>query len=158
MITADLEGRDYLFPSSSIALEYYEDLHGKPLQNETILNTPIVLYTHRIVLDALVEQGAAETVEDVNYVDMNKLVEPDPEGNPLEGYRCGRALWKVSVDTTDPASSNSGNMFAALLADILNGGETPTQADLGEVLPKLQDISESWAIWRPRPQTCSASF
>ena len=140
MITADLEGRDYLFPSSSIALEYYEDLHGKPLQNETILNTPIVLYTHRIVLDALVEQGAAETVEDVNYVDMNKLVDLIQKEIHWKDIGVEELYGKVSVDTTDPASSNSGNMFAALLADILNGGETPTQADLGEVLPKLQDI------------------
>ena len=33
MMTADLEGRDYLFPSSSIALEYYEELHGSPAQS-----------------------------------------------------------------------------------------------------------------------------
>ena len=30
----------------------------------------------------------------------------------------------VSIDTTDPAKSNSGNMFAGLLANTLNGGVT----------------------------------
>ena len=55
MVTADLEGMDYLFPSSSTALEYYQDLHGAPERSEIILNTPIVLYTHRIVLDAFEE-------------------------------------------------------------------------------------------------------
>ena len=57
MMTADLSGRNYLFPSSSIALEYYEELHGSPKQSEIILNTPIVLYTHKIVLDAFEQQG-----------------------------------------------------------------------------------------------------
>lgn len=57
MMTADMDGMDYLFPSSSIAEEYYEDLHGKPQQSEIILNTPIVLYTHRAVLEAFDSQG-----------------------------------------------------------------------------------------------------
>lgn len=46
----------------------------------------------------------------------------------------------VSVDTTDPAKSNSGNMFAALLADVLNGGQTLTPEGVGEILPQLQTI------------------
>ena len=49
MMTADLNGKNYLFPSSSIAEEYYTDLYGDPVQSEIILNTPIVLYTHRSV-------------------------------------------------------------------------------------------------------------
>ena len=46
----------------------------------------------------------------------------------------------ISVDTTDPASSNSGNMFAALLANVLNGGRTLTEENLPEILPQLEDI------------------
>ena len=57
MMTADMDGMDYLFPSSSIAEEYYEDLHGSPEQSEIVLNTPIVLYTHQAVLDAFDSSG-----------------------------------------------------------------------------------------------------
>ena len=46
----------------------------------------------------------------------------------------------VSVDTTDPARSNSGNMFAALLADVLNGGQTLSPEKVDEILPQLQAI------------------
>ena len=46
----------------------------------------------------------------------------------------------ISVDTTDPARSNSGNMFAALLANVLNGGQTLTEDNLREILPELQSI------------------
>lgn len=44
MVTADQEGMNYLFPSSQTALSYYEDVHGQPLQEEIIFNTPIVCY------------------------------------------------------------------------------------------------------------------
>ena len=39
--------------------------------------------------------------------------------------------------STDPAKSNSGNIWAALLATAFNGGEPPTEADLASVLPKV---------------------
>ena len=74
MVTADLEGRDYLFPSSSIALEYYEDVHGNPRQSDIIFNTPIVLYTHRPILEAFAQQGLITEEEGVYYVDMAGLV------------------------------------------------------------------------------------
>ena len=75
MMTADMDGMDYLFPSSSIAGEYYEDLHGSPEQSEIVLNTPIVLYTHRAVLDAFDSQGLISSSGSSYYIDMTKLVE-----------------------------------------------------------------------------------
>ena len=74
MMTADPDGMDYLFPSSSIAEEYYEDLHGKPLQSEIILNTPIVLYTHKSVLEAFDSQGLISENNGVYQIDMAGLV------------------------------------------------------------------------------------
>ncbi len=140
MMTADLTGRNYLFPSSSIALEYYEELHGSPKQSEIILNTPIVLYTHKIVLEAFEQQGMITKDEDVNYVDMNKLLELIRTDTKWTDIGVPELYGSVSVDTTDPAKSNSGNMFAALLADVLNGGQTLTPESVDEVLPELQAI------------------
>ena len=140
MMTADLTGRNYLLPSSSIALEYYEELHGSPKQSEIILNTPIVLYTHKIVLEAFEQQGMITKDEDVNYVDMNKLLELIRTDTKWTDIGVPELYGSVSVDTTDPAKSNSGNMFAALLADVLNGGQTLTPESVDEVLPELQAI------------------
>ena len=75
MMTADMEGLNYLFPSSSSAEEYYEDLHGSPQQSEIVLNTPIVLYTHRAVLDAFDSQGLITQSGSAYYIDMPRLVE-----------------------------------------------------------------------------------
>lgn len=140
MMTADLSGRDYLFPSSSIALEYYEDLHGSPVQSEIVLNTPIVLYTHQIVLDAFENQGLITTDGDVHYIDMAGLLELIQNGTQWSDIGLSKLYGRVSVDTTDPSRSNSGNMFAALVANVLNGGQTLTEADLDTILPELQDI------------------
>ena len=140
MMTADLEGRNYLFPSSSIALEYYEELHGSPVQSEILLNTPIVLYTHKMVLDAFDSQGLITKDGDVNYIDMAKLVELIQNDTAWADIGVPELYGTVSVDTTDPARSNSGNMFAALLADVLNGGQTLTPEKVDEILPQLQTI------------------
>lgn len=140
MMTADLEGRNYLFPSSSIALEYYEELHGSPAQSEILLNTPIVLYTHKMVLDAFDSQGLIAKDGDVNYIDMAKLVELIQNDTAWADIGVPELYGTVSVDTTDPARSNSGNMFAALLADVLNGGQTLTPEKVDEILPQLQTI------------------
>ena len=143
MVTADLTGMDYLFPSSSTALEYYQDLHGDPRRSEILLNTPIVLYTHKIVLDAFQKQGIAEEREGVWYLDMEKLTELLEEGATWEEIGLPELYGTVSVDTTDPSRSNSGNMFSALLANVLNGGEVVTVQSLPDILPRLQKIFEN---------------
>ena len=140
MMTADMDGMDYLFPSSSIAGEYYEDLHGSPEQSEIVLNTPIVLYTHRAVLDAFDGQGLISSSGSSYYIDMTKLVELIQNDTSWADIGLPELYGNISVDTTDPARSNSGNMFAALLANVLNGGQTLTQENLQTILPQLQDI------------------
>ena len=140
MMTADMEGMDFLFPSSSIAEEYYEDLHGSPQQSEIVLNTPIVLYTHRAVLDAFDSQGLITQSGSAYYVDMPRLVELIQNDTAWADIGLPDLYGTISVDTTDPASSNSGNMFAALLANVLNGGRTLTEENLPEILPQLEDI------------------
>src|SRR5262249_35710173 len=48
----------------------------------------------------------------------------------------------VLIQSTDPAKSNSGNMWAALLANTYNGGDvlTPDKADV--VVPKVKAFFE----------------
>lgn len=140
MVTADLGGRDYLFPSSQTALEYYNDIHGKALSDEIIFNTPIVLYSHKPVVDALIGQGVVSVVDDVYYADMTKMTELILTNTQWSDLGLKELYGFVSIDTTDPARSNSGNMFAALLANVLNGGKTVTTADVQKIMPKLREI------------------
>lgn len=140
MVTADQTGRNYLFPSSQTALEYYEDTYGKPASEEIIFNTPIVLYTHKMIADALAGKGIVTKAEGVYYADMEKLAELILSGASWSDIGLTQLYGSISVDTTDPVRSNSGNMFAALLANVLNGEKTVKDSDIDTILPKLKEI------------------
>lgn len=140
MVTADLSGRDYLFPSSQTALEYYNELHGSGAAEEIVFNTPIVLYSHKIVADALTAQGIVSQSDGVYYADMVRLTELILAEKQWSDIGLPQLYGNVCVDTTDPARSNSGNMFAALLANSLNGGKTVDEATIPHILPQLKQI------------------
>ena len=139
MVTADHSGRDFLFPSSQTALELYEKMYGKPVKSEIVLNTPIVLYTRKTVADAL-EAGGIVTKEDgVSYVDMERLTECVETGVTWEELGLPQLYGSVTVGTTDPNESNSGNMFAGLLANVICGGVADS-SNIGPALPRLRAI------------------
>ena len=140
MVTADLSGRNYLFPSSQTALEYYNEVNGGSKATEIVFNTPIVLYSHKIIAEALEQQGVVSQSDGVYYADMQKLTELILEEKQWSDIGLPQLFGSVCVDTTDPARSNSGNMFAALLANSLNGGKTADESTIDEILPKLKQI------------------
>ena len=139
MVTEDHTGMDFLFPSSQTALEIYEAQYGNPVKSEIVLNTPIVLYARTAVADALLAEGIAWEEEGVCYVDMQKLAACIEEGTPWSEIGLPELYGNVTVSTTDPTKSNSGNMFAGLLANTLCGG-TADEDSLGAILPRLQTI------------------
>ena len=121
-------------------MEYYEDTYGKPQAEEIIFNTPIVLYTHKMVSDALEEEGIVTKKDGVCYADMEKLTDLILKGASWSDIGLPELYGSISVDTTDPARSNSGNMFAALLANVLNGGKTVGYNEINTILPELKEI------------------
>lgn len=140
MVTEDATGLNYLFPSSQTALSFYEDEKGEPVKDEIIFNTPIVLYSHKIVVDALEKKGIVTSQGGIYYADMKKLTEMILNDTTWAEIGVSQLYGKVSVDTTNPAKSNSGNMFAALLANVINHGETVDKNTIDKVLPELQNI------------------
>lgn len=139
MITADSTGMDFLFPSNQTALELYEQINGKPVKSEIILNTPIVLYTHKAVAEAFINEGIASIDGETYYVDMKKLTEAIESGTEWKEIGLDQLYGSIAVGTTDPTKSNSGNMFAGLLANTLCGG-VADESNLYEILPRLQNI------------------
>ena len=139
MVTDDPEGRDFLFPSNQTALELYKQVHGDPVKSEIILNTPIVLYTRSAVAQALVDSGLAVVTNGVYHGGHGKIDRDHRSRHNLGGNRPSPAYGSVSVGTTDPTKSNSGNMFAGLLANTLCGG-VADESNLAEILPRLQNI------------------
>ena len=80
MVTADHTGRDFLFPSSQNALEYYQQVCGSPAKSEIIFNTPLVLYTYQPVLEAFLDCGMVAEQNGCYYMDMAALVAAIEQG------------------------------------------------------------------------------
>lgn len=136
--TLDITGIDCLWPSTQVAIEYARNTGKAVLSAETIFSSPIVFFAWDEVATALAKAG---------------VVRPRPDGflaadlaalRPLliEGRRWREDLGlniygPVSIFSTDPARSNSGNIWSALLATMLNDGVPPTLADLPRLLPPL---------------------
>lgn len=140
MAEADTEGRDYLWPSSQLALELFRKNGGKDLQNEIIFNTPIVLYSRRIVVDALEKEGIVRVDGDVHYVDMVKLAGLMAEEKTWADIGLSQLYGPILVDTTDPNQSNSGNMFLGLLANALNNNQPVTTGTIDNVKEDITRI------------------
>ncbi len=54
---------------------------------------------------------------------MNKFVAAVKEGKTWADIGLPQLYGSISVKTTDPTKSNSGNMFAGLLANTMNGSK-----------------------------------
>lgn len=140
MAEVNTEGKDYLWPSSQLALELFRKHGGKDLQNEIIFNTPIVLYSRKLVVDALIKEGIVREDEGVHYIDMVKLANLMVEEKTWDDIGLSELYGPILVDTTDPNQSNSGNMFLGLLANALNGNKPVTTASIDNVSADIDRI------------------
>ena len=141
MVTADKDGKDFLWPSSQTALELYKQEIGKPVRSDTIFNTPIVIYTRKPVAEALEKEGIVSADDSVYTVDLSKLIDLVRKGTPWSDIGLTQLYGNITVSSTDPTKSNSGNMFAGLLANTLAGG-VATESNVDEHLPEIKDIFE----------------
>ncbi|MEE3486607.1 MAG: hypothetical protein VZT48_00715 [Bulleidia sp.] len=139
MVTADHTGKDYLWPSSQTALELYKAEYGKPLKSDAVFQTPIVLYTRKPVAEALEKKGIVSVQDGVYSCDTAKLIQLVEDETSWSSIGLTQLYGNITVGTTDPAKSNSGNMWAGLMADVLAGG-IANDSNIDEVLPRLQAI------------------
>lgn len=136
--TLDVTGRDCLWPSTQVAVELARDAGRKVVADATIFNSPIVFYAWGDVADALIAKGLVVKRND-------GFLTADVAG--IAGLIETGARWKEDLGlniygpfrifSTDPAKSNSGNIWSGLLAIVFNGGVPPTEATLPALLPRL---------------------
>lgn len=89
-----------------------------------------------IVLEGLLAKGIVNQVDGTYYADMVRLADLIEQRTPWSDL--GIQLYgNVKVHMTNPTMSNSGNMFAGLMANALNGGQVVSEETISEVLPRL---------------------
>ena len=136
-------GQSFLWPASQLNLESFRESGGNPVQAEEIFQSPLVFYSWDTITDALVTNGIVEKVGETYYVtNLAKLVDWVDQKKKWKDIGLNQLYSSILIQSTDPAKSNSGNMWASLLANTYNGGEvlTPDKAD--SVLPKVKAFFE----------------
>ena len=127
------------------------------VKSEIIFSSPIVLYSWDIVSDALVKQGIVQKQQETYFIsDFNKLLALDTGSRNGLRSACPELYGKIAITSTDPNKSNSGMMFAGLMANVLNG-DVVDESTVVPLLPTLRGFSPSWDTWRTRPGCSSSS-
>ncbi|MBU0935994.1 MAG: hypothetical protein KKI09_07045 [Spirochaetes bacterium] len=145
MIGMDHVGKDFLWPSSQVSLELYK-LRGGTGQSTIIFNSPIVIYSWDVVVDALVAGGYAENRNGVYYiVRFRELIEHTLDGTTWNSIGLPQLYGRFSIISTDPNKSNSGAQFAGLLANML-AGEVATEKQIDTVSPQVREFFDSLGL------------
>lgn len=138
---------DYLWPGTELSVEEYKECHGGRATSESLLSSPVVMYSWGPVIEALNRAGVVERKPDgVAYANMKKFV-------PI--LLAGKMRWPEDVGgsghivafTSDPTKSNSGQVFAAILAKF---GQQQYGGSVGETLPIVKRYFDSLGYMPPK--------
>jgi hypothetical protein len=143
MVTGSVkEDVDFLWPSSQVALEIFKNTQGaRLLKSDMIFNSPIVIYSWDLVVKALAAQGILHTQDSVTYLtEMDKFVHWELSGKSWPDIGLPDLYGKINVTTTDPTKSNSGNLYAGLMANLLSRDGVNDPDSVDRIMPQLQRI------------------
>ena len=140
---------DALFTSDQRFYDYYKLSPNKEngesdrytvLDGGLTLNTPIVIYSWKEVVDALVKESVVTETDGVYYItDMNKLISYILDGKKWSDIGLTNLYGNINIASTDPVSSSPGATYYGLLLSILSGGQVNDE-NVANNLPKLKDF------------------
>ena len=140
---------DALFTSDQRFYDYYklqpdkekgESLRYTVLDGGLTLNTPIVIYSWKEVVDALVNEKIVTEQDGVYYIsDMNKLIEYILTGKKWKDIGLNNLYGSINIASTDPVSSSPGATYYGLLLSILSEANV-TSENVTKNLPKLKEF------------------
>ena len=104
------------------------------------LNTPIVIYSWKKIVEAFMQEGIVTESDGVYYIsDMNRLMDYILEGKKWSDIGLNELYGKINIASTDPVTSSPGATYYGLLLSTLSEGEV-TDERIGENLPKLKQF------------------
>ena len=138
MVRGQVGDVDFLWPSSEVALAMYRIARDNAsVKSQIVFSSPIVLYSWDIVCDALVKAGIAQQQGNTYFVtDFPRLIQLISENKTWKDIGLADLYGKITVTSTDPNKSNSGMVFAGLLASVMNG-DVVTDQTVTPYLPKV---------------------
>ena len=140
---------DALFTSDQRFYDYYKLAPNKEagesdrynvLDGGLTLNTPIVIYSWKKVVDALINESIVSEIDGVYYItDMPKLMNYILAGKKWNDIGLKELYGNINIASTDPVTSSPGATYYGLLLAILSDGQV-TDANVEKNLPKLRDF------------------
>ena len=147
--TSGVSKYDALFTSDQRFYDYYKLSPNKELNEADrytvidgglTLNTPIVIYSWKEVVDALIKEGIVTEKDGVYYIsDMNKLINYILEGKKWSDIGLNSLYGTINIASTDPVSSSPGATYYGLLLSILSNGQV-TNENIDNNLAKLKQF------------------
>ncbi len=141
MVRESTAGLDFIWPASQVNLEDFKATGSAVAQSEEVFHSPLVFYSWDVITDALLTNGIVQKMGESYYVtDLPKLITLIDQKKKWADVGLSQFYSSILIHTTDPARSNSGNTWAALLASTYNGGEVLTADKLDSILPKVKSL------------------
>ena len=138
LFTSDQRFYDYykLFPNKELG----ESDRYTVLDGGLTLNTPIVIYSWKEVVDALIKENIVTNNNGVYYItDMNKLIDYILTGKKWKDIGLNNLYGTINIASTDPVTSSPGATYYGLLLSILSESQV-TSANVEKNLPKLKEF------------------
>ena len=147
VVRKDDSAYDLIFFSDQRYYDYYKTpAQGEEAQRQTVLageptlNTPIVMYSWKEVVDKLIEQKIVTDENNVYYItDMPKLIDFILEGKKWSDIGLNSIYGSINIGSVDPVSSSPGATYYGLLLSIMAGGEVNDES-VKKALPKLKEF------------------
>ncbi len=140
---------DALFTSDQRFYDYYKLAPNKAnnesdrytvLDGGLTLNTPIVIYSWKKVVDVLINENIVTKENNVYYItDINKLINYILEGKKWSDIGLNELYGTINIASTDPVSSSPGATYYGLLLSILAENQINDES-LNANLPKLKQF------------------
>ena len=120
---------DFLWPSSSVMTQIAKENHVAVRRSDVVLNSPLVVYSWENVASALESTGLVRSANGMRTIDLEAYLRAIIAGKSWAELGLKELYGKARIAATNPVLSNSGFMFAGLMANLLAGGE----ATLGQI-------------------------
>lgn len=124
---------DALFTSDQRFYDYYKLSPNKEngeadrytvLAGGLTLNTPIVVYSWKEVVNALINESIVTETDGVYYItDMNKLIDYILTNKKWSDIGLNDLYGNINIASTDPVSSSPGATYYGLLLSVLGNGQ-----------------------------------
>ena len=147
--TSDVTKYDALFTSDQRFYDYYKLQPNKEngesdrytvLEGGLTLNTPIVVYSWKKVVNCLIKENLVTEIDGVYYItDMEKLMNYILSGKKWKDIGLDELYGNINISSTDPVSSSPGATYYGLLLSILSEGEINDE-NLEKNLSKLKEF------------------